>query len=109
MFDRAFAKVTPTGGFTDAQLPAGYAPFNIQAVQIGTTTVLVVAYAKQNGAATEDVPGAGLGLVNTFDVNGTLLQRLIPARWRVECALGHRGGAGQFRHAQRRIADRQFR
>jgi uncharacterized protein (TIGR03118 family) len=79
VFDRAFAKVTPTGGFTDAQLPAGYAPFNIQAVQIAATTVLVVAYAKQNGTATEDVPGAGLGLVNTFDVNGTLLQRLIPA------------------------------
>ncbi len=88
VFDRAFAKVPSPGGFTDAQLPAGYSPFNIQAVQIGGNTVLVVAYAKQNGAATEEVTGAGLGVVNTFDVNGTLLQRLIPAGGRLNAPWG---------------------
>jgi len=77
VFDKNFAKVTTTGGFADPQLPAGFAPFNIQAVQIAGSTVLVVAYAKQNAGATEEEVGAGEGLVNTFDANGTLLKRLI--------------------------------
>ena len=78
VFDKNFAKVTPSGGFTDPTLPAGFAPFNIQAVQISGSTVLVVAYAKQDGTATEEVVGAGEGLVNTFDLNGTLLKHLVP-------------------------------
>jgi len=78
VFNGTFAKVVPTGGFTDAQLPAGYAPFNIQAVQLAGSTVLVVAYARQDAQRQGEVAGAGLGVVNTFDVNGTLLRRLIP-------------------------------
>jgi uncharacterized protein (TIGR03118 family) len=78
VFNAGFTKVTASGGFTDSQLPAGYAPFNIQTVQIAGSTVLVVAYARQNGGATAAVTGAGLGLVNVFDLNGALLQRLIP-------------------------------
>jgi uncharacterized protein (TIGR03118 family) len=77
VFDKNFAKVVPSGGFTDATLPAGFSPFNIQAVQIGGSTVLVVAYARQDGTGTQEVPGAGEGLVNTFDLNGTLLKRLV--------------------------------
>lgn len=77
VFNGTFAKVVPSGGFTDSNLPAGYAPFNIQAVQIAGSTVLVVAYAKQDATATDEDAGAGLGLVNTFDLNGTLLKRLI--------------------------------
>ncbi len=30
VFDKDFHKVTVTGGFTDAQLPSGYAPFGIR-------------------------------------------------------------------------------
>jgi uncharacterized protein (TIGR03118 family) len=78
VFDSTFAKVTASGGFTDASLPAGYAPFNIQAVQLGGNTVLVVTYARQNVGATDEVAGAGLGMVNIFNLNGTLQQRLIP-------------------------------
>jgi len=33
VFDKTFTKVTVAGGFTDASLPAGYAPFGIQAVK----------------------------------------------------------------------------
>lgn len=77
VFDKTFAKVTTAGGFADPQLPAGFAPFNIQAVQVAGATVLVVAYAKQNAGGTEEVVGAGEGVINTFDVNGTLLKRLI--------------------------------
>jgi len=77
VFDKNFAKVTTSGGFTDPTLPAGFAPFNIQAVSISGTTVLVVAYAKQDGSGTDEVAGAGEGLVNTFDLNGTLLKHLV--------------------------------
>ncbi len=34
MFDKTFAKVMTTGGFTDSTLPAGYAPFGIQALTV---------------------------------------------------------------------------
>ncbi|HYP78693.1 MAG TPA: TIGR03118 family protein, partial [Steroidobacteraceae bacterium] len=78
VFDKNFAKVTPSGGFTDSTLPAGFAPFNIQTVQISGATVLVVTYAKQDGTGTEEVVGAGEGLVNTFDLNGALLKHLVP-------------------------------
>ena len=77
VFDRAFAKVTASGGFTDPTLPAGFAPYNIQALSIGGTTQLVVTYAKQDGTGHIEVPGAGEGLVNTFDLNGTLLKHLV--------------------------------
>jgi uncharacterized protein (TIGR03118 family) len=78
VFNSSFAKVTVSGGFTDPTLPADLSPFNIQAVQIGGNTVLVVAYARQSSTAPgEEVPGAGEGIVNTFDLNGTLLTHLI--------------------------------
>jgi uncharacterized protein (TIGR03118 family) len=77
VFDKNFAKVTVAGGFTDSTLPAGFAPFNIQAVTVSGTTMLVVAYAKQDGTGTDEVAGAGEGIVNTFDLAGTLLKHLI--------------------------------
>ncbi|HXC57826.1 MAG TPA: TIGR03118 family protein [Steroidobacteraceae bacterium] len=77
VFDKNFAKVVPSGGFTDPTLPAGFAPFNIQAVTISGTTLLVVAYAKQDGSGTDEVAGAGEGIVNTFDLNGTLQKHLV--------------------------------
>ncbi|MFO1503998.1 MAG: TIGR03118 family protein [Steroidobacteraceae bacterium] len=78
VFDRAFTKVTASGGFTDPTLPAGFAPYNIQALNIGGSTQLVVTYAKQDGTGHIEQPGAGEGLVNTFDLNGNLLKHLIP-------------------------------
>jgi uncharacterized protein (TIGR03118 family) len=77
VFDKNFAKITATGGFTDPNLPAGYAPYGIQTVTLGTTPVLVVTYASQNVGGTDAVIGAGLGVVNIFDLNGTLLRRLV--------------------------------
>jgi uncharacterized protein (TIGR03118 family) len=73
VFDSSFARVTPTGKFVDPNLPAGYAPFNVQA--IGNR--LYVAYAKQDAQAADEVPGAGLGVVDVFDTGGTFLQRLV--------------------------------
>ena len=78
VFDKNFVKVTASGGFTDPTLPAGFAPYNIQALSLAGTTVLVVTYAKQDGTGHVEIPGAGEGLVNTFDLNGTLLKHLVP-------------------------------
>jgi len=71
VFDQSFAKITVTGGFTDAAMPAGFAPFGIQAVG----NQLYVTYAKQSAPSN----GAGLGYVDLFDLNGTLIKRVISA------------------------------
>src|SRR5262249_23641929 len=60
-----------TGSFTDPNLPSGYAPFNIQ--NLGGT--LYVSYAVV-GATGDDVAGAGNGVVDAFDAQGTLIRRI---------------------------------
>ncbi len=62
-----------TGSFTDPALPSGYAPFNIQ--NLGGE--LYVSYAVQDAAGTGDVPGAGHGIVDKFDLNGNFIARLV--------------------------------
>lgn len=71
-YDQNFARVA-SAGFTDATLPAGYAPYGIQAIG----SLIYVAYARQDVAARTAVAGAGLGIVDTFDTAGTLVKRLI--------------------------------
>jgi uncharacterized protein (TIGR03118 family) len=61
-----------TGKFLDPNLPAGYAPFNVQ--NIGGQ--IYVTYAKQDATGHDDVPGPGNGFVNVFDLNGNILKRL---------------------------------
>jgi uncharacterized protein (TIGR03118 family) len=71
--DGTFAPATTTGGFVDPTLPAGYAPFGIQ--QIGGK--IYVAYAQQDANQQRNVAGAGLGLVDVFDLQGTLISHLV--------------------------------
>jgi uncharacterized protein (TIGR03118 family) len=73
VFDRAFQPVTLSGTFNDPNLPAGFAPFNIQ--KIGRS--LYVLYAQQDGSKRDDVPGAGSGIINLFDMDGNLQRRLV--------------------------------
>lgn len=77
VFNASFAAVSLPGSFTDPTLPAGYAPFNIQ--NIGGK--LYVAYAKQGVSGStltgDHQPGAGLGMVDVFNPNGTFSKRLI--------------------------------
>lgn len=61
------------GEFTDPRLPAGYAPFGIQALD----GKIYVAYGKQNAQKTDVVPGAGFGVVDVYSVNGKLLHHLV--------------------------------
>jgi len=60
------------GTFTDPLLPSGFAPFNIQ--NLGGT--LYVTYAQQDSAKHDEVPGAGLGLVDAYNLQGNLIGRL---------------------------------
>lgn len=72
VFDNTFQKLPAAGRFVDPALPAGYAPFGIQA--IGDN--IVVAYAQQDSTARFSVHGNGLGYVDVYDTKGTLKKRL---------------------------------
>jgi uncharacterized protein (TIGR03118 family) len=71
VFDKNFAKVTLPGGFTDPNIPAGFAPFGIR--NIGGN--IFVTYAKQNAQKHDDVAGPGNGYVDVFDTSGNLIRR----------------------------------
>src|SRR5262249_33142930 len=73
VYDTNFSPVLSPGAFTDPNLPRGYAPFNIAVV----SGKLVVTYAVQDAAKHDDVAGMSHGIVDTFDLDGHGLQRLI--------------------------------
>ena len=60
------------GSFTDPNVAAGYAPFNIQ--KLGNT--LYVTYAVQDAQKSDEIAGAGLGIVDSYDLNGNFLDRV---------------------------------
>jgi uncharacterized protein (TIGR03118 family) len=62
-----------TKTFTDPNLPAGYAPFNLSVID----GKLYVTFAQQDATKHDDVPGAGHGFVDVFDLNGNNPMRLI--------------------------------
>ncbi len=71
VFDKSFQLVT-TKPFKDPTIPAGFAPFNIQAIG----DKLFVTYAKQKTPEMmDDQSGPGNGYVNIFNTNGTLVRR----------------------------------
>lgn len=72
-FDYTFAALQTAGGFRDANLPPGYAPFNVQ--RIGGN--LYVTYALRDAATGEDVAGEGNGILNVFDLEGNFVRRLV--------------------------------
>jgi uncharacterized protein (TIGR03118 family) len=72
IFDSSFHAATVSGGFTDPNLPSGFAPFNIQ--NLGGK--LYVTYAKQDAAKHDDVAGPGLGVVDVFNTDGVLQQTI---------------------------------
>ena len=66
-----FTPATTDGGFTDPNIPAGFAPFGIQNID----GELFVTYANQNAQKHDDVAGPGNGFVDVFDTDGHLLRR----------------------------------
>ena len=73
VFDGNLNLVNLPGAFQDSGIPAGFAPFNVENLR-GT---LYVTYARQDAQKHDDVPGAGNGYVDAYDLNGLLLQRLV--------------------------------
>jgi uncharacterized protein (TIGR03118 family) len=72
VFDASFSPVPLAGGFHDAKLPKGYAPFGIQALSGN----IFVTYAKQDAAKHDDVAGPGFGYVDEFTPDGQLVARV---------------------------------
>src|SRR5258706_12629317 len=73
VFNRKFRPVAlKRGAFTDTNLPAGYAPFNI--TNIGGQ--LYVTYALQDAAAHDDAAGPRHGFIDIYQTDGTLVKRL---------------------------------
>jgi uncharacterized protein (TIGR03118 family) len=62
-----------TKSFTDATIPAGYAPYNVQV--LGKT--LYVTFAKQDKAKHDSVSGAGFGYVDAFSLAGKFIRRVV--------------------------------
>jgi uncharacterized protein (TIGR03118 family) len=85
VFNASFARQATSATvftFVDPNMPAGYAPFGIQALANGAAGAiqLYVTYAKQQAPDNFDNEnGAGLGYVDIYGTNGQLIKRLVSA------------------------------
>ncbi len=105
VWDASFNPVTlAAGAFTDPDIPNGFAPFGIQA--IGGN--IYVTYAKQDAERHDDVAGKGLGYVDVYDPNGTLLDRVV-SKGPLNAPWGLALAPGGVRRVQRQPARRQLR
>jgi uncharacterized protein (TIGR03118 family) len=75
VFSQNFTLTSLSGSFTDPKLPAGYAPHGIHVIG----NQVYVAYAMQDSAKHDAMPGAGLGQVDIFDMNGNFVSTFVPA------------------------------
>jgi uncharacterized protein (TIGR03118 family) len=73
VFDASFKPIAAPGGFKDATVAKGFAPFGIQA--LGGN--IFVTYAKQDAAKKDDVPLPGQAYVDEFTPDGQLVARVV--------------------------------
>jgi uncharacterized protein (TIGR03118 family) len=73
VFNKDFRLIATPKEFRDPKIPAGYAPFGI-ALLNGR---VYVTYGRQNKSRTDVVPGAHLGFVDVYNVNGKLIKHLV--------------------------------
>ncbi|MEI9982708.1 MAG: TIGR03118 family protein [Aliidongia sp.] len=99
VFDATFkpANAELTGSFSDPEIPVGFVPFGVQAIDGN----IAVTYARQNPQQNFVLPAAGAGFVNIFDTNGNLIERLA----RAACSMP-RGASPAPRPASAPRADR---
>ncbi len=95
VFNSSFHLVHLDGSFTDPNLPKGYAPFNITALN----GRLFVSYAVQDAAREDELAGPGKGLVDVYDTGGHFIRRLVShgqlnAPWGMAIAPAGFGGLG---------------
>ena len=72
MIDGSFGLIS-SNAFADPNLPAGYSPYNIQAIG----NLLYVEYAKANPATGRAGHTPNTGIVDVFDMNGIFVKRLV--------------------------------
>jgi uncharacterized protein (TIGR03118 family) len=99
VYDQSFhpAGSLAQSAFIDPQLPTGYAPFGIQAIE----GRIYVAYAQLNAGSGDEEAGPGNGYVSVFDADGAFIARvasrgLLNAPWgmtRAPASFGDFGGA----------------
>lgn len=73
-WDKNWKPITMPGGFVDPDLPPSFFPSNIQ--RYGRR--LYVTYNLSDGSGSFGYPGPSTGLIDAFDLNGNLLQRVVP-------------------------------
>ena len=73
MYNGSFQRLKQRSAFSDPNLPAGYAPFNVQNLGNG---IIGVTFAKV-GPTGDDVAGRKHGVVDLFSTSGVLLRRMI--------------------------------
>ena len=73
VFDSTYAPVDlGAAAWVDPALPIGYAPFNVQVL----AGKLYVTYAKHDPPAMRETTGAGLGVVDLFNLDGSFVRRV---------------------------------
>ena len=73
VINSSYALTTVPGGFVDPSLPSGFSPYNIQAV----AGKLYVQYDMVDPITHRPTTTPNTGVVDVFDMNGNLLQRLV--------------------------------
>ena len=107
MYDVNFHAMTSPPAFVDPKLPDSYAPFNI----VPINGELFVTFAVQDAEKHDDVAGQSHGIVDVFELDGTLRQRFaqhgqLDSPWGVALAptgFGELGGGlwiGNFGNGQ---------
>src|SRR6202166_4063124 len=84
VFDRNFNPTSLSGSFTDPNLPAGFAPHGIHVIG----NQVYVAYAMQDTAKHDAQPGAGLGQVDIFDMNGNFVKPFVASAGKLNAPWG---------------------
>lgn len=75
----SFTLTSLSGSFADPKLPAGYAPHGIHMIN----NQVYITYATQDAAKHDAMPGAGLGQVDIFDMNGNFVSTFVAAGGRL--------------------------
>jgi len=75
VLNSSFQLAPLSGSFTDPNLPAGYAPHAVHVIN----NQVFVAYAMQDAAKHDAMPGAGLGQVDIFDMRGNFVSTFVAA------------------------------
>jgi hypothetical protein len=84
VYDRNFTPTSLSGSFTDPKLPAGFAPHGIHVIG----NQIYVAYAMQDAPKHDAQPGAGLGQVDIFDMNGNFVSTFVAAGGKLNAPWG---------------------